>query len=49
MRIYKVDIKINVLHPLLKWMNGHCGCIELIEYILLDNLYVVFGDGIKKL
>jgi hypothetical protein len=29
-------------------MNGHCGCVELVEYIPFDYLYVVFAVGIKK-
>jgi len=45
----KLIAKINVFNPLLKWMNGHCGCVELIEYILFDYLHVAFGVWIKKL
>ena len=29
--------KINFLDPLLDWTNGHCGCIDLIEYIPFVN------------
>ena len=41
--------KINFFYPLLEWKNGHCGCVELVEYFSFDYLDVVFGVGIKKL
>jgi len=45
----KLMAKINFLDPLLEWKNGHCGCVDLIEYIPFDFLYVTFGVWIKKL
>ena len=29
--------------------NGHCGCVELVEYIPFDYLHVAVGVWIKKL
>ena len=45
----KLIDKINFLDPLSEWMNGHCGCVELVKYISFDCLYVAFGVWIKKL
>jgi hypothetical protein len=41
--------KIKIFDLLLEWMNGYCGCIELVEYFPFDYLQVVFGVWIKKL
>ena len=30
-------------------MNGHCGCVELVEYFSFDYLHVTFGVRLKKL
>ena len=38
-----------IFYPLLEWTNVHCGCVELVEYILFDYLHIVFGVRIKKL
>ena len=38
-----------IFYPLLEWTNVHCGCVELVEYILFDYLHVAFGVWIKKL
>jgi len=32
----KLIDKINFLDLLLEWTNGHCSCVELVEYILFD-------------
>ena len=45
----KLIEKNNVFDPLLKWMNRHCGCLELVEYIPFDYLHVAFGVRIKML
>ena len=45
----KLIDKINFLDPLPEWMNGHCVCVELVEYIPFDYLHVAFGVWIKKL
>ena len=45
----KLIPKIKHFDPLLEWMNGHCGCVELVEYFSFDYLDVLFGVGIKKL
>jgi hypothetical protein len=49
MEYVKLISKINFFDLLLGWMNGHCGCIELVEYIPFDYLYVAFAIGIRKL
>jgi len=41
--------KINFFDPPLGWINGHCGCVELVEYIPFDYLHVAVGFCIKKL
>ena len=45
----KLIEKNNVFDPLLKWMNRHCGCLELAEYIPFHYLHVAFGVRIKML
>ena len=45
----KLIPKIKLFDPLLEWMNGHCGCVEIVEYFPFDYLHAVFGIRIKKL
>ena len=45
----KLISKIKLFDLLLEWMNGYCGCIELVEYFPFDYLHVAFGVWIKKL
>jgi len=40
---------IKLFDPLLEWTNGHCCCVEVVEYFPFDYLHVVFGVWIKKL
>ena len=35
--------KINFFDLLLLWISGHCGCVELVEYIPFDYLHIAFG------
>jgi len=41
--------KINFFDPLFECPNGQCGCIELVDYIPYDYLYVTFGVLTRKL
>ena len=40
--------KFKLFDPLHEWMNGHCGCVELVEYFSFDYLHVTFGVWIKS-
>ena len=36
----KLIAKINFFYLWLEWKNGHCSCVELVEYIPFDYLLV---------
>ena len=43
----KLIVKINLFIHCSNGKNGHCDCVDLVEYILFDYLPVVFGVRIK--